>query len=75
MLKLAQPFRSPELWADKLQALGSHCDANGRSTDNISISSERRGTKSTAIQIGGVLQYKLAVYCDAFLRSSGSWGF
>ena len=52
-----------------------YCDTNGRSTDNISLSSERRGTKSTAVQIGGVLQYKWEVYCDTFLRSSGGWGF
>ena len=32
------------------------------------------GTRSTAIQIGGVLQYELEVYCDT-LRSSGGWGF
>ena len=45
----------------------AYCDTNGRSTDNISLSSEHRGTKSTAIQIGGgVLQYKLGVYCDIF---------
>ena len=37
---------------------GAYCDTNGRSTDNISFSSERRGTESTAIQIGGVSQYK-----------------
>ena len=52
-----------------------YCDTNGRSTDNISLSSECRGTESTAIQIGGVLQYKLKVYFDTFLRSSGGWGF
>ena len=28
------------------------------------LSSEPRGTKSTAIQIGGVLQYKWEAYCD-----------
>ena len=53
----------------------AHCDTNGRSTDNIPLASERRGTKSTAVQIGGVLQYKWEVYCDTFLRSSGGWGF
>ena len=54
----------------------AHCDTNGRSTDNISLSSERSGTKSTAIQIwrhiaiqiGGVLRYFL-------LRSSDGWVF
>ena len=35
----------------------AYCDTNGRSTDNVSLSSERRGTGSTAIQRGGVLQY------------------
>ena len=35
--------------------LESYCDTNGRSTDSISLSSERTGTKSTSIQIGGVL--------------------
>ena len=35
----------------------AYCDTNGRSTDSVSLSSERRGTKSTAIQMGGVLQY------------------
>ena len=47
----------------------------GGVTDGISLSSESRGTGSTAIQMGGVLQYKLEVYCDTFLRSSGGWGF
>ena len=40
----------------------AYCDTNGRSADNISLSSERRGTARTAMQIGGVLQYKLEVY-------------
>ena len=53
----------------------AYCVTNRRSTDSISLSSERRGTESAAIQIGGVLQYKLEVYCDTFLRSSGGWGF
>ena len=53
----------------------AYCDTNGRSTDSISLSLDPRGTKSTAIQIGGVLQYKWEVYCDTFLRSSGGWGF
>ena len=53
----------------------AYCDTNERSTDSISLSSERRGTKSTAVRIGGVLQYKWEVYCDTFLRSSGGWGF
>ena len=53
----------------------AYCDTNGRSTDSISLYSERKGTKSTAIQIGGVLQYKLEVYRDTFLKSSGGWGF
>ena len=53
----------------------AYCGTNGRSTDNISLSSEHRGTESTAIQMGGVLQYKWEVYCDTFLRSSGGWGF
>ena len=50
-----------------------YCDTNGRRIaiqmggvlrcnweeyDSISLSSERRGTKSTATQTGGVLQYK-----------------
>ena len=30
---------------------GAYCDTNGRSTDSISLSSERRGTKSTAIAL------------------------
>ena len=54
---------------------GAYCDTNGRSTDSISLSSEHRGAKSTAIQMGGILQYKLEVYCDTFLRSCGGWGF
>ena len=49
---------------------GAYCNTNGRSTDSISLSSERRGTNNTAIQIRGVLQCKLEVYCDTFLRSS-----
>ena len=32
-------------------------------------------TESAAIQIGGVLQYKLEVYCNTFLKSSGRWVF
>ena len=56
--------------------LEMHCDTDGRSTDNISLFSERRGTKSAAIQvIGSALRYKLEVYCDTSLRSSGGWGF
>ena len=50
----------------------AYCDTNGWSTDNISLSSECRGTKST-IQLGGVLQCKLEVHCDTFLRSTGGW--
>ena len=34
----------------------------------FSLSSERRGTKGTATQSGGVLQYKLEMYCDTFLN-------
>ena len=49
----------------------AYCDTNGRSTDSISLSSERRGTKSTAIQIGGALQYKFEVCLIFFLRSGG----
>ena len=49
---------------------GAYCDTNGGRTDSVSLSSERRGTKTTAIQIGGVLQYKLEVYCDTFLRGT-----
>ena len=45
---------------------GAYCDRSGKSTDNISLSLEPRGTKSTAIQLGGVLQYKWEVYCDIF---------
>ena len=26
------------------------------------------------LQTGGVLQYKLEVHCDTFLRRSGGWG-
>ena len=56
---------------------GAYCDTIGRSTDSVSLSSERRGTKSTAVQIGGVLQCKWEVYCDAFLSGGGGggWGF
>ena len=52
----------------------AYCDTNGRSTESLSLSSERRGPKSTAIQNGGVLTYKLEAYCDTFLRSSDGWG-
>ena len=60
----------------------AYCDTNGGRTA-IQMGGvltrfpfERRGTKSTAIQIGGVLQSKLEVYCDTFfLRSGGGWGF
>ena len=51
-----------------------YCNTNGRSTDSISLSLEPRGTKSTAIQIGGVMQYKWEAYCDTFVRSCGGWG-
>ena len=51
----------------------AYCDTNGRSTDSISLFSERRGTKSTAVQMGGVLQYKWEAYCDTFLKSSGGF--
>ena len=54
----------------------AYCETNRRSTDSFSLSSERRGTGRTAMQIGGVLQYKLEVYCNICLRSSGGgWGF
>ena len=61
----------------------AYCNTNGRRTaiqmggvlTVFPFPQKRRGTKSTAIQIGGVLQYKLEVYCDTFLRSSGGWGF
>ena len=33
-------------------------NTDGRSTDSISLSSEHRGTGCTAIQMGGILQYK-----------------
>ena len=54
----------------------AYCDTDGRSTDNISLCSERRGTESTAnwrciaIQTGGVLQYKLGVYGDTFFDTT-----
>ena len=38
------------------------------STDNISLSFEPRGTKSTAMQSGGVLQHKGEVYRDSFFE-------
>ena len=53
----------------------AYCDTNGKSTDSVSLSSERIGTQSTAILIRGVLQYRLEVYCGTFSRSSGGWGF
>ena len=53
----------------------AYCDTNGRSTDSISLSLGPRGTKSTAIQMGGVLRYKWEVHYDTFLGSSGGWGF
>ena len=37
----------------------AYCDTSGRSTDSISLSLEHRATKSTAIQMGGVLRYFL----------------
>ena len=55
----------------KWEAYGN---TNGRSTDSISLSLERRGTASTVIHIAGVLQYKLEEYCNTFLKGSG-WGF
>ena len=33
------------------------------------------GTKGTAMQTGGVLQYKLEVYVSTVLKSSGGWAF
>ena len=38
-----------------------------QSTDCIRLSLEPRGTKSTAMQIGGEQQHKWEVYCDTFL--------
>ena len=57
-----------------------HLELNlGASSPNISLSSELKGTESTAIQIGGpplgVLQYKLEVHSDTVLRSNRGWGF
>ena len=46
----------------------AYCDTNGRSADSSSLSSERRGTVSTAMPIGGVLQYKLEAYCNTNWR-------
>ena len=39
----------------------AYCNTNGRSTNNISFSSERRGTKST-------VQYNLEAYCNTNWR-------
>ena len=46
----------------------AYCDTNGRSS-GAQKTFQPRGTGSTAIQIGGVLQCKLEVYCDVLLRS------
>ena len=77
-------------WPQPPRFSQKYCDTNGRRIAiqmggvlrykweeywQYSLSSERRGTKSTAVQMGGVLQYKWEVYCDTFLRSSGGWGF
>ena len=40
----------------------AYCDTNGRSIECISFSLRAQGTESTAIQIGGVLRYKLGMY-------------
>ena len=48
----------------------AYCDTNGRSTDSISLSSQRRGTQTTAIQMGGVLQGSLDE--DIFFRGQRS---
>ena len=45
----------------------AYCDTNGRSTDSISLSLEPRGTKSAALQIGGVY-YKFKVYSNTFFE-------
>ena len=44
-------------WQCKWEA---YCATNGRSTDNVSLSSERGGTESTAIQIGGLSGTEMA---------------
>ena len=52
----------------------AYCDTNGRRTAIemggvlavFPFPQKRRGTKSTAIQIGGILQYKLEVNRDTF---------
>ena len=60
----------------------AYCDTNGRhtaiqffgrSTDRIPFPQSVGAPKALQFVIGGVLQYKLEVYCNTFLRSSGGW--
>ena len=77
--RMSQEYPAQKLyvWAafSDLNKWGAYRDTNGRSTDNISLSSERRGHRE--------LQYKLEACCNTnwrciailFLRSRGGWGF
>ena len=48
-----------------------HPDTNARSTESSSLCSGLRGSEITELQIGGVLQYKLEVYCRTSSLSCG----
>ena len=41
----------------------------------VSLSSRLRSQEGTAIQITGVLPYKLEVYGSTFFKTSRGWGF
>ena len=61
---------------------GAYCRTNGGRIAykwgaycRVSLSSKLRSQESTAIQMGGVLPYKLEVYCHTFWTSCRGWGF
>ena len=62
--------------------MGAYCRTNGgvlqykrEAYCGVSLSSKLRSQESAAIQMGGVLPYKLGVYCRTFWTSCRGWGF
>ena len=57
----------------------AYCCTNGRRTaiqmGGVSLSSKLRSQEGPAIQMGGILPYKLEVYCRTFFELSRGWGF
>ena len=58
-----------------------YCRTNGRRTALqmggalLGFPSRLRREEGTAMQMGGVLPYKLEVYCSTFSENGRGWGF